>query len=112
MHGQVVRGIAGRRHTYQPIRSPLVASADPMVIGRAFRSHFNFHQFYLADLDAIAGKPPAIATYSALQAEGFQLLADAGLRTAADAAALFAAGVAGIVAGLETLRGPDVLRNW
>ena len=109
MHGQVVRGIAGQRHTYQPIQSRLVASADPTVIARAFRSQFNFRELYLADLDAIAGKQPAIAIYSALQAEGFKLLADAGLRTAADAAALIAAGVAGIVAGLETLRSPSVL---
>jgi phosphoribosylformimino-5-aminoimidazole carboxamide ribotide isomerase len=105
----VVRGIGGQRHTYQPIQSRLVASADPTVIARAFRSHFNLHELYLADLDAIAGKHPAIAIYSALQAEGFKLLADAGLRTAADAAALLAAGVAGIVAGLETIQGPAVL---
>jgi len=36
MHGQVVRGIAGQRHTYQPIQSRLVASADPMAVARAF----------------------------------------------------------------------------
>jgi phosphoribosylformimino-5-aminoimidazole carboxamide ribotide isomerase len=109
MHGQVVRGIAGQRHTYHAIQSPLVASADPLMIARVFRNHFNFHELYLADLDAIAGKDPAIATFSALQAEGFKLIADAGLRTATGAAALLAAGVAGIVAGLETLRGLGVL---
>jgi phosphoribosylformimino-5-aminoimidazole carboxamide ribotide isomerase len=109
MHGQVVHGIAGRRHSYQPIRSSLTPATDPLDIAKAFRAHFGLTCLYLADLDAIDGAAPALATYTALQRAGFRLLIDAGLRTVADAQSLLDAGVAGVVAGLETLFSPEEL---
>src|SRR5205809_499111 len=81
MHGQVVRGIAGRRSEYRPLQSSLTDSAHPQAVARAIRVHFRLSDLYLADLDAIAGQPPAIDIFTALQAEGFTLLIDAGLRT-------------------------------
>src|SRR5262249_9370008 len=109
MHGRIVRGVGGRRHEYRPIQSRLVRSAEPLDVARALRDHFGLTEFYLADLDAIAAAAPALATYAALQADGFTLLADAGLRRASDADPLLAAGVSGLVAGLETLDGPATL---
>jgi phosphoribosylformimino-5-aminoimidazole carboxamide ribotide isomerase len=109
MHGQVVHGIAGRRRGYQPIRSSLSAATNPLAIAEAFRDHFGLNFLYLADLDAISGAAPALATYIALQKAGFHLLVDAGLRTPTDAQPLLDAGVAGVVAGLETLAGPHML---
>ena len=53
--------------------------------------------------------PPALATYADLQNDQFRLLIDAGLRSAADALPLVGPGAVGLVAGLETLAGPDVL---
>jgi phosphoribosylformimino-5-aminoimidazole carboxamide ribotide isomerase len=111
MHGQVVRGVGGRRHEYRPIISPLINSADPLAVAQAFRDHFGLTLLYLADLDAIAGSPPSIALFGALQDHGFTFLVDAGLRTAQDARPLLDASVAGVVAGLETLTGPDALRD-
>jgi phosphoribosylformimino-5-aminoimidazole carboxamide ribotide isomerase len=57
-------------------------------------------------LDAIMGQPPALELIRALHQAGFRLWLDAGLREAAEARALDRAGVATIVAGLESLRGP------
>ncbi|HYV38227.1 MAG TPA: HisA/HisF-related TIM barrel protein [Gemmataceae bacterium] len=111
MHGQVVRGVAGKREHYQPIRSPLAASATPLAVARAFREHFQLIELYLADLDAIAGSLPAIEVFLTLQSEGFKLLVDAGLRCAADAAPLLTAGVSAIVAGLETVLEPLALEE-
>ena len=109
MHGQVVRGIAGLRHQYQPIRSSLTASTEPLAVAEAFRDHFGLTNLYVADLGAIDGESPSLATFNALQERGFTLLIDAGLRMAADALPLLDVGVAGLVAGLETLAGPEVL---
>jgi phosphoribosylformimino-5-aminoimidazole carboxamide ribotide isomerase len=109
MNGQVVRGVAGRRHEYRPIVSKLTQSTDPCHIAVAFRDHFGFEEIYLADLDAIAGKPAALGLYDDLQRRGFRLWVDAGLRTGDDAVPLLAQGVGSIVAGLETLAGPAVL---
>ncbi len=107
--GVVVRGIAGRRAEYRPVVSRLTASAEPLAVAAAFRAHFGLSRCYLADLDAIAGDPPALGLYAALHAAGCTLWVDAGVRTARGAAPLVAAGVDTVIAGLETLAGPEVL---
>jgi phosphoribosylformimino-5-aminoimidazole carboxamide ribotide isomerase len=107
--GVVVRGVAGRRHEYQPICSRLTPTAQPLDVARAFRQHFGLTELYLADLDAIGGAGPALGAYVALRADGFRLWVDAGLKESAGAQPLAAAGVEGLVAGLETLTGPAAL---
>jgi phosphoribosylformimino-5-aminoimidazole carboxamide ribotide isomerase len=109
--GQVVRAVAGRRQEYRPIVSQLAPSSCPFEVARAFHDHFGFMELYVADLDAIAGQEPAWATYARLQLLGFRLLLDAGIRGAADASALRAAGISDIVLALETLRGMDALER-
>jgi phosphoribosylformimino-5-aminoimidazole carboxamide ribotide isomerase len=109
MKGQIVRGMAGRRDTYRPIVSKLTNSTLPLDIARAFRDHFGLSLFYLADLDAIGGSPPALDLYSLLRQEGFRFWVDAGLRQARNAIPLVQAGVEGIIAALETLAGPEEL---
>src|SRR5262245_30112222 len=111
LNGHVVRGVAGRRQEYRPVASLLTPSAYPLAVARAFREHFGLSEFYLADLDAIAGSPPALAIYAALRADGFRLWVDAGIRRPEDARALAEARVEGLVAGLETLSGPEALRT-
>ena len=115
MNGVVVRGVAGRRAEYRPVVSRLTASCRPLDVAGAFHAHFGLTELYLADLDAIAGAAPALSVYAGLWGAGFRLWVDAGLRTA-DAEPLLHAGVEGIVAGLETLPGPETLahlcREW
>jgi phosphoribosylformimino-5-aminoimidazole carboxamide ribotide isomerase len=106
MQGQIVRGIAGRRDTYRPIVSRLTDSADPLAVARAFRSHFGFTEFYLADLDAIQHGQPAFASYDRLRDDGFRLWIDAGLRNDRDAAQM---PMAELIVGLECVEGPDAL---
>ncbi len=109
MGGQVVRGIAGRRAEYRPIVSPLARTSSPLDVAQGFRDHFGLTTLYVADLDAIAGLPTANATIGALHAAGFTLWVDAGLRVAADAKRLVDAGVSRLIAGLESLSGPEEL---
>lgn len=111
MGRRVVRGVGGRRDEYKPVVSRLTASAEPLAVARAFRDTFGLDELYLADLDAIRGAPPACPLYSALTRDGFRLWVDAGLYRAADAECLTAAGVERVVAGLETLAGPDELEQ-
>lgn len=113
MHGQVVRGIAGRRDEYRPIVSKLVDSAEPLAVARAFRDQFGFHEFYLADLDAIRDEKPAGEIYRQLQHDGFRLWIDAGLHTAADdiLTVLRSENVASVVVGLESVAGPNEMQR-
>jgi phosphoribosylformimino-5-aminoimidazole carboxamide ribotide isomerase len=112
MQGLVVRGIAGRREEYRPIISKLVDSAEPLAVARAFREHFGFSEFYLADLDAIQHGLPQVATYRRLCEADFRLWIDAGIRTsgAGVLAALIESG-ASVVVGLESVGGPTELQR-
>src|SRR5262245_48698146 len=99
--GRVVRGVGGRRDEYRPVVSRLTDSAEPLAVARAFRDAFEVDEVYIADLDAIAGRPPACPLYATLAREGMALWVDAGIVRAADAACLTGAGVGRVVAGLE-----------
>lgn len=109
MGGVAVRAVAGRRSDYRPLVSRLCEGCDPLVVAEAYR-RLGYAELYLADLDAIGGAEPAWGLYAALRALGFALWLDAGVRTPADANRLAAAGVERIIAGLETVSGPDEMR--
>jgi phosphoribosylformimino-5-aminoimidazole carboxamide ribotide isomerase len=109
MHGEVVRGVGGRRHEYRPIVSRLSASSRPLDVADALASHYGLSELYVADLDAIGGGEPAWPVYAALHQRGFRLWVDAGIATRTRACQLAVAGIDSIVAGLETLAGPAEL---
>lgn len=81
----VVRGVAGRRHEYQPIKSQLAEDSEPATIAQAFVDQCGFHDVYVADLDAIAGAEPDWPAYERIAGRGLKLIIDCGLRTAAHA---------------------------
>src|SRR6185369_156958 len=107
--GVVVRGVGGRRESYKPVVSQLTDSCDPVAVAQAFRDRFGLEEIYVADLDAIAGGPPALRLYNRLGNNGFRLWIDAGIRVAADAEPLARSEHVSVVAGLETLAGPEEL---
>ena len=130
MGGQVVRGVAGRRDRYRPIKSRLSDSASPKKIASALVGRFGFRTAYIADLDAIAGAAPAWSLYQTLRETGLTLWVDAGLRDTLQATLLAgrlcpgetenrwmpAPGesepeplVDGVIAGLETAASPQIL---
>lgn len=112
----VVRGIAGQRETYQPIQSGLTRSSNPVEIARALRDEFDFHEFYVADLDAIQQQRLNLELYQGLLEAGFTFLLDCGLHFAADSQPLTKMKGITLVAGLETLESPQELKqlvqNW
>ncbi len=57
MRGQVVRAVRGDRQSYQPMVSQLSAGSDPLTLARALCDHCATRQLYVADLDALLGKP-------------------------------------------------------
>lgn len=106
--GQAVRAVGGQREQYRPVVSRLCEGADPVALARGYRQ-VGVTDLYLADLDAIAGHPPALGLYKTLAAEGSRLWIDAGLRDADDAEALLELPIEGVVVGLETLAGEAAL---
>jgi phosphoribosylformimino-5-aminoimidazole carboxamide ribotide isomerase len=107
--GRAVHAVAGDRAHYQPVRSILHEGADPIGLARAYRDALGLRDLYLADLDAIAGAPPALPLYRELRAMGLSLWADPGVVDGASLPSLMDAGVSRIIIGLETVRGPGAL---
>ena len=72
-----------------------------------------FESIYLADLDAIGGREPALEIYQEVIASGVHLWIDAGIRDRESLALLLALDRASslIVAGLETLKRPRALAD-
>ena len=120
MGGLVVRGVAGRRSEYQPIRSKLVPDSQPRSAAQAFAEQFGFTTVYVADLDSIThvgDEPPFFAeAYEQIAHRGLSLWLDAGIGTAAMAARLQAlVAPLGIdtdfVIGLESLKSASELAD-
>ena len=55
--GQVVQAAGGDRARYEPIQSALTRSTDPVQVVDDLLRFSPFQLFYLADLDAIMGRP-------------------------------------------------------
>lgn len=111
--GEVVRGVAGNRAAYRPIKSILCDESSPVCVGKALVEKLGFAEAYVADLDAIAGGEPAWDVYRRWGECGLSLWVDAGLHDAEAARRMVAFGEGGpisrIIAGLETIDSPDRL---
>jgi phosphoribosylformimino-5-aminoimidazole carboxamide ribotide isomerase len=107
--GLAVHAVGGERADYRPLSSVLHPGPDPVGLARALHSQLGFCQLYLADLDAIGGAAPNLAIYRGLAEIGLNYWVDAGVRDLSSLPPLLEAGVPTIVAGLETVRGPEAL---
>jgi len=108
MGGRVVRAVGGRRELYEPIRSRLTPSTEPLAVAEALLAAVGARELYVADIDAIQGHRPHLDWLQPLIERGIAVMVDAGVKTAADAIPVAASG-ASIVAGTETLRNFDEL---
>ncbi len=90
MHGQVVRAVRGNRRAYRPIVSQLCAGSDPLTVAKALCEHCATRQLYVADLDALLGRPAQVAVLRWLlqSLPELELWLDAGFAGAPAAGAL------------------------
>ncbi|VAX41787.1 hypothetical protein MNBD_PLANCTO02-73 [hydrothermal vent metagenome] len=107
----VVRGVAGKRGSYQPVESCLSASTTPLDIAIAFREQLGLNTIYIADLDAILHQQPNLQIISQLSEAGFETIVDAGLQELTQAETLLQAGATTLIAGLETIPSPQFLQS-
>jgi len=112
--GVAVHAVAGNRQHYRPVAIPGLGDARPLELARWYRDQFGLDELYLADLNAIAGDPPAVDIYSDLRAAGFRLLVDPGIRSVPDVRRLIQQRSLpgrgdGIVVGLESVTAIDEL---
>jgi len=116
-NGLVVHGRFGNRAEYRPIQSTLCHGADPLTVARAFRTHFDLTELYLADLDAIVRRTPNFDLYQKLADDGFKLWVDAGARSQDDwTSESLLQFIHRLVVGSETIESNDdltgILQSW
>ena len=98
-----VHGIRGERKRYQPLKSLLCKSAEPVELAIVFES-LGFTSLYLADLDAILGKSFNLDLYrQIINNTSLDLMVDAGISDMVKAEEVLETEVSKIVIGTETL---------
>jgi phosphoribosylformimino-5-aminoimidazole carboxamide ribotide isomerase len=102
--GAAVHAVRGERERYRPLRSEIVAGSDPVRVARAVREALGLEELYVADLDAIAGRPGHREVVAALACEA-RAIVDAGVSEIAAVRLLLELGAARVVIATETL--PD-----
>lgn len=102
--GTVVRARMGRRDEYQPIRTNLSPTSDPVDVARGLFSIYPFPTLYVADLDAIEGRGDNGAALERLQAAfpDLTLWVDNGVARLAEAERWLAAKAGRLVLGSES----------
>jgi phosphoribosylformimino-5-aminoimidazole carboxamide ribotide isomerase len=112
LDGSAVHARAGDRERYRAVTSTMgspIAPGDAIELARAYSSHLNITELYVADLDAIGGRARQQHVISGLVALGLPVWLDAGTRTIDDARQAIDLGVANVIVGLETLASFDAL---
>lgn len=101
--GITVHAVRGRRKEYQPLKSVLCASTDPLDVAAALKA-LGFGELYLADLDAITGGQPNFSLLKRIADKtGFELMVDAGVTDLKKAQEVLKNHVSKVIIGTETL---------
>jgi phosphoribosylformimino-5-aminoimidazole carboxamide ribotide isomerase len=101
--GVAVHAVRGRRKDYQPLKSILCESVDPVDVAASLKA-FGFMELYMADLDAITGGQLNSSLLKRIVDEtGFELMVDAGVTNLQKAAKVLDTGASKVIIGTETL---------
>lgn len=111
LQGLVVHGIKGERDRYQPVKSILTATADPVEVAHALQLETACRALYIADLDAIQGTGNNLSVIKEIASQlDVELWVDAGIATLEPIEQLLEAGADTVIIGSETLETIQQLR--
>ena len=103
LNGVVVHAVRGRRSEYQPLKSVMCPSANPIDVAAVFKKG-GFSELYVADLDAITGGYPNFSVLKKIaDTIGLSLMVDAGIADLERAEKIVDIGALKVVIGTETL---------
>ncbi len=103
LNGIAVHAVRGKRKDYQPLKSILTSSVDPVEIAKTF-SHLGFSALYVADLDAIMGGKANFEVIKRITHEtNLELMVDSGITDNKAIEKLLKINVSKIIIGTETL---------
>jgi phosphoribosylformimino-5-aminoimidazole carboxamide ribotide isomerase len=103
LNGKVVHAVKGQRYNYQPLKSILFTSIEPLEVAKGFKA-LGFSELYVADLDAIIDCSTDFGFFKHIVEEtGMHLMVDAGVTSIDRAQKLFENKVSMLIIGTETL---------
>jgi phosphoribosylformimino-5-aminoimidazole carboxamide ribotide isomerase len=103
LDGVAVHAVRGKRKNYQPLKSVLCVSSEPVDVAAALKA-LGFSELYVADLDAITGGVPNLSLFKRIaDATGLELMVDAGVTSLKAAEEVLGSQVSKVVVGTETL---------
>jgi len=101
--GIAVHAVRGRRKDYQPLKSVLWKSVDPVDVAGSLEK-FGFSELYVADLDAITrGQINSMLLRRIADVTGLKLMVDAGVTSMQRATEVLDSGASKVIIGTETL---------
>ena len=110
LKSEVVHALKGERSKYQPLKSKLFNSSNPLEIIDILRQKFNFHEFYIADLDSIVKKSPNIKLLSKLSENPYiKIMLDPGIENKEDLLRYSNLKLDKLILGLETIQNCSVI---
>jgi len=111
-NGMAVHAKGGARAHYGPVQSipgARLTPGDALAIASWFVKKCGLREIYIADLDALRGRPLQRALISNIAALGSSLWLDAGISSVVSAQAALSAGASRVIVALETLSSFDAL---
>jgi phosphoribosylformimino-5-aminoimidazole carboxamide ribotide isomerase len=101
--GRVVHAVRGRRKEYQPLKSNLCASTNPVDVAAALKA-LGFGELYVADLDSITRGQANFSIFKNIADKtGLELMVDAGIGDLKKAKRVLESHVSRVIIGTETL---------
>ena len=79
LNGEVVHAVAGDRSCYRPIQSQLCQGSNPVDVAQGLLEASGSERLYVADLDALSGKPVQQPVIMKLAELGVEIWLDIGL---------------------------------
>jgi phosphoribosylformimino-5-aminoimidazole carboxamide ribotide isomerase len=102
--GIAVHAVRGRRKDYQPLKSVLCMSTNPVDVASELKA-LGFDELYVADLDAITGGHPDFSLFKRIvDKTGLKVMVDAGVTSLKTAEEVLDSEVSKVIIGTETLR--------
>ena len=111
LEGKVVHAKGGKRKLYQPLKSSLFSSSEPLDIVHELEK-IGFNELYIADLDSIMKNQINFDLFENLRANSeIDLMVDAGITNKRQAIQLLNRDINKIIIGTETLTHLKFLKN-
>ncbi len=111
LNGSAVHAVGGHRQLYRPVQSVITDSSEPCRLLRAMQKRLRIAHCYVADIDAIQGRPLHREVLAEMKRTDVALTVDCGIQAHSDIEPLLELGIDRIVVGSETVCGPDVIRG-